>query len=274
MVMNGNIRSEDMPIMNTVIAGGGTTPTGTITITSNGITDVTNYANADVQVPTTAPARYVAYEIDGSGHLKPSQTTPIMDFTGVKVLEPYALPYVYEGSSSVPQNLDLSSIETINVYSLYRTFAGTQVQTVDLSGLKTLPGGSQNELSYCFYNCHSLTSVDLSGLEETGGTSSTQGHFNNTFTGTAITTLTFTSLHTIGQYSFPQMINGLTGVVIYFPAVTTFGHNRSLQNMCGGATNTTVHFPSNVQSAVEALNGYPSFGGTNTTLLFDLPATA
>lgn len=35
--------------------GGGVTPTGTITITTNGTTDVTNYAIADVQVPGSAP---------------------------------------------------------------------------------------------------------------------------------------------------------------------------------------------------------------------------
>ena len=49
-----------MPIMQTVIQGGGTTPTGTKSITSNGVHDVAGYANADVQVPTSSVIKYGA----------------------------------------------------------------------------------------------------------------------------------------------------------------------------------------------------------------------
>ena len=58
-----------MPIINSVIQGGGTTPTGTKYITTNGVHDVSSYANADVQVPTTAPEIYRAFRVD-SGVLK------------------------------------------------------------------------------------------------------------------------------------------------------------------------------------------------------------
>jgi len=44
--------------------------------------------------------------------------------------------------------------------------------------------------------------------------------------------------------------------------------------MLSGCSNVTVHFPSNLQSVIgswyDVQNG---FGGTNTTVLFDLPAT-
>lgn len=32
----------------------------------------------------------------------------------------------------------------------------------------------------------------------------------------------------------------------------------------------TVHFPAAIQAKIETMTGYPNFGGTNTTVLFDL----
>jgi hypothetical protein len=58
----GNIK-KDVAILGVTgtYEGGGTTPTGTISITSNGTVDVTNYASASVAVPLTeyVPAPYV-----------------------------------------------------------------------------------------------------------------------------------------------------------------------------------------------------------------------
>ena len=63
-----------------------------------------------------------------------------------------------------------------------------------------------------------------------------------------------------------------------FPALTSnsFGTNTDQFNsMLSNCENVTVHFPSNLQSVIgdwqDVLNG---FGGTNTTVLFDLPATS
>ena len=62
-----------------------------------------------------------------------------------------------------------------------------------------------------------------------------------------------------------------------FPSLTSnsFGaYTDQFQYMLSGCSGVTVHFPSNLQSVI----GYWSdviagFGGTNTTVLFDLPAT-
>jgi hypothetical protein len=70
---------------------------------------------------------------------------------------------------------------------------------------------------------------------------------------------------------------------ISFPALTTtsFGnsYNSQFSNMLsytGSKTIHTVHFPSNLQSNIANLSGYPLFGGTSgyVTLSFDLPATS
>jgi hypothetical protein len=103
-------------------------------------------------------------------------------------------------------------------------------------------------LYYAFYNCTGLTgSVDLSSVTSIG----VYG-MQNAFYRTGITDLYFNSLTSSSFGSYTNQFN----------------------NMLGGVTGCTVHFPSNLQSVIgswaSVTNG---FGGTNTTVLFDLPAT-
>ena len=76
------------------------------------------------------------------------------------------------------------------------------------------------------------------------------------------------------QYAF-QSCTGLTN--ISFPALTSTGfgsYTNQFNDMLQGVTGCTVHFPSNLQSVIGSWSGVTNgFGGTNTTVLFDLPAT-
>jgi hypothetical protein len=46
---------------------------------------------------------------------------------------------------------------------------------------------------------------------------------------------------------------------------------NNFKNMLSGCTDVTIHFPANLNpSKVSVLDTYPDFGGTNTTILFDL----
>ena len=64
---------------------------------------------------------------------------------------------------------------------------------------------------------------------------------------------------------------------VSFPALTSQSFGASTNQFSGMLSmdeGVTVHFPSNLQSVIgdwsDVKNG---FGGTNTTVLFDLPAT-
>ena len=91
-----------------------------------------------------------------------------------------------------------------------------------------------------FSDCTSLTSVNLSNLTTVNGIAACYQMFSGC---TSLTTLSFPALKTVYNNAvFNQMLNGITGC--------------------------TVHFPSNLSS--QNFN----CGGTNTTVLYDLPATA
>ena len=68
---------------------------------------------------------------------------------------------------------------------------------------------------------------------------------------------------------------------VYFPALTTTSFSSRVNQfdmmMSGSGTNVThtLHFPSNLESKIQTLTGYPTFGGTSgyVVLAFDLPQT-
>lgn len=129
-----------------------------------------------------------------------------------------------------------------------------------------------NALADAFYSCPSLTSVDLSSLTKVSGESAFYEAFYNC---TALTSVDLSSLTTVSGYhalsSTFSRCNSLTS--LSFPALTVSGlqyGSSQFDNMLYGVTGCTVHFPAAVQAKIEAMYEYPNFGGTNTTVLFDL----
>ena len=141
-----------------------------------------------------------------------------------------------------------SNATTIDSTVLYYAFSGsTGLTSVDLGSLTTITGDSS--LSSAFGYCSNLTSVNLSSL--------TSINSNRCFF------YTFQSCTSLTTLSFPSLTSTSFGSI-----TTQFSY------MLSGVTGCTVHFPSNLQSVIgswsDVTNG---FGGTNTTVLFDLPAT-
>ena len=70
------------------------------------------------------------------------------------------------------------------------------------------------------------------------------------------------------------MVSRTSLKTLSFPSLKTINTNNSFSAIISGRWNFTIHFPSNMESTVQGLTGYPNFGGYNTTILFDLPPTA
>ena len=147
-------------------SGGGITPTGTINITQNGVVDVTNFANADVNVPV--PTYYIEKTKDANGKLVNGGSS-VINLTGVTDIGNYVLYRAYESVSTITGNIDLSSLTKISGdYALTRAFYGcTGITSVDFSSLTEITG--KESFYNTFNGCTGITSVNLSSLKKVTG---------------------------------------------------------------------------------------------------------
>ena len=190
------------------------------------------------------------------------------------------MSYAFNGCSALT-SVDLSSLTTIaGSSSMYFAFADcTSLTSVNLSSLTTVSG--DNAMNGIFYNCTSLTSVDFSNLATLGGEEDSYSMMSYAFEGcTSLTSMSFPSLVTIGEQAFRSTFSGCTSLAsVSFPAINSNSFedpssSSAFDNMLSGVTGCTVHFPSNMESYISEWRSFRrGFGGTNTTVLFDLPAT-
>ena len=166
---------------------------------------------------------------------------------------------MFYGCTGITGALNLSSLTTIKgTYSCATMFGQcSNITSVDLSGLTSITKTSssiianreQYTCNSMFIGCTSLKNIDLSSLSKIDVKQACNYMFQNC---TSLTTLSFPALksNSFGSYTdqFDDMLAYDTGV--------------------------TVHFPSNLQSVIGSWTSVQNgFGGTNTTVLFDLPAT-
>lgn len=118
-----------------------------------------------------------------------------------------------------------------------------------------------------------ITSIDLSSIVKISGAQAFAYSFQLL---TGAITATFNNLKTItGAEALFYAFRGCTALKnIYFNSLLVDGFGSStnqFQSMLDGVSGCTVHFPSNLQTVIgswsDVTNG---FGGTNTTVLFDL----
>ena len=178
----------------------------------------------------------------------------------------------FNGCTSLT-SVDLSALTTVDAsLALLNSFNGcTSLTSVDLSSLTTVT--NYQALAYAFANCTSLTSVDLSSLTDVSGY---QASFKYAFSGcTKLASVNFSSLAKLGgQSTFYYAFSNCSSLTsLSFPALTAdsfYSAVNQFNNMLSGVTGCTVHFPAAIQAKIETMTGYPNFGGTNTTVLFDL----
>lgn len=235
-----------MPIFNQVVSGGG----------------------------GSAPAHYIEKPVNANGKLVNGST--MIDLTGVTDVNAFVLYYAYYKNTNITGTVSFGDVTTISGQMACQNMCEgcTGITGVVFDKLVTISGSSA--LQSAFYGCTGITNIDASKIESITNASS----FNSTFRNcTGITSVVFDSLKTItGTQCLVLSFAGCTHMTsLSFPALTStsFGSNTNqFGNMLLGVTGCTVHFPSNLQSVLDSWTAVTSgFGGTNTTVSFDLPAT-
>ena len=150
----------------------------------------------------------------------------------------------------------------------------TSLTTVSLPSLTTISG--EYGCNSMFERCSNITTVSLPLLTNVTNGYGIQSMFAYC---TSLTTVSLPSLTTInGGYAVGTTFRGCTNLTtLSFPSLTpnSFGtQTTQFNSMLQNVTGCTVHFPSNIQSTIGSWASVTGgFGGTNTTVLFDLPAT-
>ena len=188
-----------------------------------------------------------------------------------------AMSQAFYGCTSL-NLVDLSSLETIEGTNvLFAAFGNcSSLTSIDLGSLRSINENNSNysnSLREAFRGCSSLTSVNLSSLSIIKGERALYRLF---YECTSLATVTLPLSLTDGSYVLQNAFYRCTNLSsLSFPALTpsSFGmYNNQFNGMLSGCSNVTVHFPSNLQSIIgnwtDVQNG---FGGTNTTILYDLP---
>lgn len=149
------------------------------------------------------------------------------------------------GNTSL-NSVSFQNLTTLNGNNIFmNAFAESALEFVEFPSLTSITGS--NTFTYAYTNCQNLRSISFPVLEIIG-----DGTFEGMCMDSTIQEIYFNSL-------LPDSLNE--------------ANNQFFDMLCG-VNNCTVHFPSNLQSVIgnwqSVIDG---FSGTNTTILFDLPAT-
>ena len=184
-----------------------------------------------------------SYEVSSGTASKRTKVLDGTEFEGITTIDTAAMQNAFYGKI-ISGYLNLSSVVTINGNGLNQAFRGCSISSINVDNVETI--GSMG-IYQAFMSC-SITTIDFKKLTNiTAGNALRNGL---------------------------QSLSSLTDV--YFRALTTtsFGSETSqFTTMLSSTSGVTLHFPSNLETTIQGLQGYPTFGGTNVTLSFDLPAT-
>ena len=259
-----------------------TSATKTINFTALGATDVSSFALAyayskcrslhtvDMSIITRLSGTYCcygAYSGSGVNSLDLSNLTVVAGQYAAGNMASLAYP------SGGTLTYNLSKLESITGnYGCTGMFHAANVTGVDLPALTSISG------SYACYSMFSdnptLTTMNMKNLTTVTGNSV----FSEFLRGAAITVAKFESLSVAsGSLVFINTFQNCTSLQsLYFYALSSFGGNTNqFNNMLNGCSNVTVHFPMAIQSTIGSWSSVTGgFGGTNTTVLFDIVTSA
>lgn len=224
-----------MSIINQVVKGGGTTPTGSISITSNGTYDVTDKASAVVNVPTTAPDYYIE-RLGINGKL--SRSSNIIDLTGLTSIGERGLGYAYYNILDFPRRTvaNMSMIEEVFSMGLESCFQSSNLYGLNFHSLvRIYPYGLA---SVCYYAA-SLSSVDFTLLQRVGDYG-----MSSAFAWTRLTTISFPALETVDSDGLSGVCQGCQQMTsAAFPSLVTAA-NGGFGSAFENTRLTSIRFPS------------------------------
>lgn len=187
-------------------------------------------------------------------------------------------------SCSSITNADLSSLVTIQgSYACYEMFdSNSSLSAINLPSLVVIANATGNNAAqYMFYKCSSATTLNVPNLAWVGlygATTEVTYCLSNAFAGcTGLSAASFPKLGVIGgNNAFANAFSGCTSLQeLSFPSLYNVSpaNCSGFSNMLKNVSGCTVHFPSDFESTLSGTTVYNNgFGGTNTTILFDLPA--
>lgn len=172
--------------------------------------------------------------------------------------------------------VDLGKLTAISaVHAFDSSFSGC-TKLADVKGLENITEiTALNACLSMFKDCTTLPKTGLDNLSVISGDHACERMFYNT----AVTDMGLNNLTSItSQYGAAQMFGNCKGLIkVYFPNLTTLGHNYALGKRSSDAifyscTNITeIHFRADMQTQVEAQSAYSyKFGAENATIYFDL----
>lgn len=212
-----------------------------------------------------------AYNMFG-GKSSPTGTTTT--YSALREIYLPSLKNIYGGQymfSNCPYLEDVvfgsSELYLYNSYGIFMNCIG--LQSIDfMDSVETL---GFNGASQMFSGCTGLSGdIHLRNLSQIIGDTACDRMFEKN---DYITSITFDSLHTInGINVFKNICNSSSLTDLYFPNLCFIEYN-SLQNiLSGNQYNVTLHFAANMCDDEIFQNIINIVGGTETVVLFDLPA--
>lgn len=128
-----------------------------------------------------------------------------------------------------------------------------------------------NEYLRAYQNNTDIVKIDLSAVTTISGIFALREAFDSS----AVIAADVSSLSEIsGGFAFANAFKDCAITELSFPSLSSVTATNCMDSMLSGVDGCDLHFPSNMGPTIGNLTGFPSFGGTNINVYFDLPAVS